>query len=511
MTILRMLLAACLPLTLGCPKGGAEPRDDTGLDPPGETGAGETAEPVPTGEPLVRADLYLVGEAEGDRASYGLTTVDDLDGDGLDEVLVGAPGNNTGGDDAGQAYLVLGRRLVGVPSVELATADHRFIGEAEGDGAGSRLGSVGDLDGDALPELLITAYENDDAGPNAGKLYLIPSGALGSPGAMDLGDAAWALVGDGGDHELGVSVAGGADVDGDGVADLAVGALGYGNVGWVHLVSGASVGSGLLSCTQTVSISGEAEGDSAGISSDLLHDVDGDGLADLLVGAYGHDAAGQASGAAYLLPSGSIMAMDGADLSAAAHRFHGEAAGDTAGFAVSGAGDVDGDGLSDLLIGADCAGDAGELSGKAYLILGGGLGATTWASLAVADAELIGEEPGDRAGVALGGAGDVDGDGRADVLVGACYSGQSASNGGKAYLMLGDALAEGGSISLAGARYAWVGTATGDLAGRSVTGGAFLDDDIIPDLLIGATHTNGGGENDVGKAYAIFGDGLIGG
>ncbi len=463
--------------------------------PPHDTGAGE---PVFSGDyPVEQASVRLYASEPQQHAGRVLAS-GDVDGDGAEELLVTTVRDD---DYEGGAWL-----LSALPEGQGSLEEHGLRLEGSGSTLGAgRAASLGDTDGDGLADLLISApYPGSDA------LLLL---AAPFEQDLELAEAGTRLAGeDGGttghDAQL-------VDLDGDGLCDVVAGApggFGSSDAGAVFLVHAPiAEGTTSLALEARATLAGAEPGDGAGRTLRAGGDVDGDGLADLLVGAYGHDAAGQASGAAYLLPSGSIMAMDGADLSAAAHRFHGEAAGDTAGFAVSGAGDVDGDGLSDLLIGADCAGDAGELSGKAYLILGGGLGATTWASLAVADAELIGEEPGDRAGVALGGAGDVDGDGRADVLVGACYSGQSASNGGKAYLMLGDALAEGGSISLAGARYAWVGTATGDLAGRSVTGGAFLDDDIIPDLLIGATHTNGGGENDVGKAYAIFGDGLIGG
>ncbi len=251
----------------------------------------------------------------------------------------------------------------------------------------------------------------------------------------------------------------------------------------------------------TYSWSGEAEGDSAGICVEGAGDVDGDGLGDVVVGAFGRDASGEAAGAAYLILADSMAASSGGDLSGADYTLAGESAVDTAGFAVSGAGDVDGDGLDDVLVGADCSDEAGALSGKAYLVLGGSLGSSPSHPLGLADLQLLGESGGDRAGGAVGSAGDVDGDGVADLLVGACYNSDLSDRHGKVYLLLADGLPSSGSLGLGEADRAWVGEFPGDLAGRAVSTAG--DGDGLADLAIGATHTNQNG-NDSGKVYLIF-------
>lgn len=500
---------AILVFALGCPSGGVKPGQDSLGD---DTAPPDDSEPLDTdvtqfGIDLRDADTELVGEAEGDYAGLSCRMIDDVNGDGTHDVLVGAPGHNGDGNDVGRAYLVYGAHLRGREELMLDEADLLLLGEGSGDGAGGRVAAAGDIDGDAAPDLLVAAYENDDGAGNAGKVYLLRGAGLGR-GSASLADADWSFVGEQGNYQLGVSVAGGGDVDGDGLDDMLLGALGSSMQGYVHVVLGSAVGSGSMPISMANhALAGEGEGDNAGISSDIVGDVDGDGLADLVVGAYGRDAAGQASGGAYIVLASELDAVGANDLGYASHRYTGQSAGDLAGFAVAGAGDVDGDGLADVLVGADCNNEAGELAGKAYLVLSGNLGETTAGSLALADAELIGESPGDRAGGSVAGAGDVDGDSRDDVLVGACYNSQGSSNEGKAYLVLGNQLALGGSLELATVERAWVGVNTGDLAGRTVAGGGDVNGDGVYDLLIGATHANESGDNDAGKVYVILGGG----
>jgi hypothetical protein len=498
---------ATLLLTLGCPSGGVKPSGETGLDSPPEDSEPDTRED-PYGVELTHADAKLVGESEGDYAGLGLAVVGDLDADGRSDLLLGAPGSDEVGVGGGKAYVVLGRQLRGTDSLDLGDAAHSFVGEALGDGAGGRVAAAGDVDGDGVPDLLVSAYESDDAAGNAGKVYLLRGANLRPSSGVSLAEADWAFLGEQGGYELGVSISGGGDVDGDGLADMVMGALGEGNRGFVHVVLGSATGAGAVPVSMaSYTLAGEGEGDNAGIASSLVGDVDGDGLADLLIGAYGRDTAGQAAGGAYLVMASSLDGVDGGGLGVADHRWTGEASGDTAGFAVSGAGDVDGDGLADLIIGADCAGDTGELAGKAYLILAGSLGSVDAASLAAADVEILGEAEGDRAGGSVAPAGDVDGDGRGDVLVGACYASQGSDHEGKVYLVPGHQLDLASSLDLADVQDAWLGASTGDLAGRSVAGGGDLDADGLPDLLVGASHANEGG-NDVGKVYVLFGWGI---
>ena len=330
---------------------------------------------------LEDADYVFIGEAADDYAGLSVSSAGDVDGDGLDDIIVGAPRNDEGGEYAGKAYLVLGTSLGADAEINLEDADYAFIGKAAGDYAGWSVSSAGDVDGDGLDDLLVGAYGNDDDGGTGGKAYLVLGASLGADAEFDLVDANYAII-------------------------------------------------------------GEAPGDHAGWSVSSAGDVDGDGLDDLLVGAHYANDGGAYAGKAYLVLGASLGADREVGLADADYAFTGEAAGDYAGRSVSSAGDVDGDGLDDIIVGAPSNDEGGEYAGKAYLVLGASLGADSEIDLEEADYAFIGEAEPDSAGYSVSNAGDVNGDGLDDILVGApdataMFNGWDEPYTGKTYLILG--------------------------------------------------------------------------
>jgi len=250
---------------------------------------------------------------------------------------------------------------------------------------------------------------------------------------------------------------------------------------------------------------GEAAADYAGRTLSGNADVDGDGLPDLLVGAYGSDDGGAAAGEAYLLLGGTSRWSGSLGLAAADASWVGDA-GEYLSLELALAPDLDGDGFDDIAIATYSNSQVATEAGKLYLVYGGGpLGADQDLG-AVADAAWLGEAAYDHAGRSVAGLGDVDGDGFGDLLVAGCWSSASgAYQSGQTYLLLGGPGRWSGETSLAEADASFLGEAAGDYAGRNVAATGDVDGDGLADLLIGAYGADTSGGTDAGEAYLVLG------
>ena len=368
--------------------------------------------------------------------------------------------------------------------------------------AGHRLGTlvaaVGDLTGDGTPDILVGAPEAEPAGNSSGMAYVF-AGPLAPSVALE--DAVGTLAGDSLGDRIGTSAGGKHDFDGDGQVDLVLG-------GWGDPTYGAEAGSALVylgpiagaldPADAAFEVLGSQAGDSAGLAVAMLGDTDGDGLSEVAVGAPNVDTDGATlinAGAVYVFHGGSGGSVQTRDAPAS---IAGVSSGAYLGQAISAAGDTDGDGLADLLVAAPNAPDAGAEAGRIALFLGPISGALT---LSAADASLDGEAAGDHAGGAVAPSGDLDGDGYADVLVGAPDQSDGGTGAGAAYVVHGP-LSGAGTLSDADGMV--IGRLAWDHAGNSVAAVGDATGDGVSDILIGAYIEDSGGLN-AGAAFMVSG------
>jgi hypothetical protein len=434
------------------------------------------------------APWTILGSTEDANVGYAVAGAD-VNGDGWSDLLVGAmTESNAAGTQAGAAYLFLGP-LTG--SIETDKADAALLGPGANAQSG-RVVAICDLDGDGQGDVITGAWNYEDQ-TGAAVVYLDP---LADP------DENAVIIGGEVGNKAGWAVACLGDVDGDGLADIAVGAVSNSaagtEAGAVHIVLGPATGIATLE-DAWATWTGESEGDLAGASVSGPGDLDGDGSVDLLIGASLEDSGGSNAGASYIVYG--PLSSGSASLTTAEVKITGGAINDKA-FNVSSPGDVDRDGVPDLIIGASWFNGIGTDRGAAYLLLGP---VTADFSLASGeDAIWHGESDYDFAATSLAGAGDMNADGAADLIIGAYGDDALGAESGAAYIVYGPTR---GAHDLTTAAVKLTGSRAGDYAGWSVSTVGDVNADGYDDVIIGAKFESTA-YSKAGAAYVVLGSGL---
>jgi hypothetical protein len=352
---------------------------------------------------------------QGARLGDAVIGAGDVDGDGRADILVGAPEYNEGESKEGAVFLFYGESIVGLTG----EPDWVFHGGQQDANLGAAVSS-GDINDDGYSDLIVGVPGYIDTILVEGATFVFYGGEDGPGDTPDR-----ILLGSGANGRFGAAV-GAGDVDGDGCDDVIVGAPGAGGVGGAFLFTSAD-GIGLQAVASWTAVGSQADG-KFGFAVAGGGDVNGDGYGDVLVGAPGQEGGQIGAGAAYLFCGG----PGGLEASPRWSAF-GDQAYEEFGAAVAMAGDVNDDGYDDAVVGAPQFVGDHSIEGGAFLFHG-----TTSGLFPFASWRAEGNKAGTEFGSAVGGGGDMNNDGAADLVVGAPLYKKSDDNScGAAFGYLG--------------------------------------------------------------------------
>jgi hypothetical protein len=418
------------------------------------------------------------GESNQAAAQFGtsVATAGDVNSDGFADVIVGAPNFDNGQADEGRAYVYHGSAS-GLSAAAAWTSESNQPSSA----FGRSVAGAGDVNGDGYADVIVGANQYSNVQPSEGAAFVYHGSATGLATTE-----AWRAESHQTGSNWGFSVATAGDVNGDSYADVVIGAPTFSSVpptcGGIFVYAGSATG---LQNFSFFPMGSDQSNSQFGTSAGTAGDVNGDGVSELVVGAYQYDN-GQTN-------EGQVSVFTGNALGVSfftSWTAEGNAAQLEFGRSVGNAGDVNGDGYSDVIVGAPGFTNGQTREGRALVYLGSATGSATSPAWSV-ESNVANQQ----LGFAVAGAGDVNGDGYSDVIVGTAATGTQE----RAFVYLGSATGLAttpswtGSIAQVSAGYGTAVASAGDVNG-----------DGFADVLVGAPRFDNG-QVDEGRAFLYVG------
>ncbi len=409
-----------------------------------------------------------------------ISSAGDVNGDGYSDVIVGDNFYENGQTDEGAVFVYHGS------SSGINTTAATFL---EGNNTsyhfGTSVSSAGDVNGDGYSDIIvgIDGYDNGQVNEGAAFVYHGSSSGINT-------NIVSSIESNQANSILGISVSSAGDVNGDGYSDVIVGAYNYDNgqtnEGAAFVYHGS--GSGISTIAASIVESNQANA-FLGISVSSAGDVNGDGYSDVIVGAYGYDNGQTNEGAAFIYHGSS----SGINTTPAA-TVESNQANTNFGISVSSAGDVNGDGYSDVIVGAEIYDNGQTDEGAAFIYHGSSTGISTTAAATVES-----NQANANFGISVSSAGDVNGDGYSDVIVGAYFYDNGQSNEGAAFVYHGSST---GIITTAATMVE--SNQVGVVLGYSVSSAGDVNGDGYSDVVVGIIYY-ANGQTDEGAAFVYHG------
>ncbi len=473
-----------------------------------------------------------------DLSGSSVSSAGDINGDGFSDVIIGAPDADPNDEYSGQAYVIFGQAGPFPANMELSllNGDNGFImnGYDRADHVGESVSNAGDVNGDGIDDIVIGAPGLKDRGFNTGGAYIIFGKTTAFQSVIELTNIGagngFRVFGASGFDSAGDAVSNAGDFNDDGIDDIIIGSpRGFSSGGIPHalVVFGSTDTFPLefdladIDGDNGVVINGITNNISTGASVDS-GDINGDGISDLIIGApFANPDGRNNAGQSYVVfgRSGAFQAsMELSDLDGSnGFMINGINIDDKSGSAVSNAGDINGDGIDDVIIGGDGYSPPSGPVGKSYVIFGQTQAFQPVLELSDLDGgngfTMNGNENRDRFGETVGAAGDFNTDGIDDFIVTAQSADANIASEGQTYIIYGKTNGFCSSFDVSNLpdseAYILNGVSIADFSGRSAHSVEDINGDGVNDVIIGAFQADSDDDFNIGRSYVVFGPDTI--